>query len=132
GAPHTVRTTRAGYDPFDIRRITLDDPSRCSKRERSEVHGERLPEPPGRIVSRWSRQMRDVSELVRQQHLAPIAELGDVLARIGACSPQDDGRAREVRPGRSVGEVERIIDHDLRLPRRGEADYARDRGIDRV
>src|SRR6185312_7479413 len=97
--------------------------------ERTDVRRREGPEETDRRIARWAREVRDVPELVRDEHVAPDPELADVLARIRWGRPQIDRRLIEHRPCRSIRDLVWIVDDDLRLVRRSIADEGGDRGI---
>ena len=54
-----------------------------------------------------------MAELVHGEHLAPRTELSDALARIGWRGPEHDDRVIEQGEGKTIRDVERVLDHDL-------------------
>src|SRR5829696_2822980 len=60
--------------------------------------------------------MGDVCELVGRQELLPDRVVADLRPRIGGDWPEDDGRGVERGEGVSVGDVDRIVDHDVDRP----------------
>src|SRR6266487_5931739 len=75
--------------------------------------------------------MRDVGELVTGEHLAPYAIGPDVLARVRRRRPKIDDWMVDEGPRRAIGNGERVVDDDMRLPGRCVADDPRHGGIDR-
>ncbi len=126
-------TAGAGDAAFDESRIAFDHPPRSAYGDRSCVDRKRAPQVVEHTSApRRARQVRDVAELVRDEHLAPVAKLADVVARVRRRGPQIDGRPFQERPRGAVGGRIRIVDDNLSLRRRRVPDELGDRRVDRV
>ncbi len=112
GTPRVIGASTAGDSSFDVRRVALEDPARRVRRDGTEGHRRERPEKALPAIARRPREVRDMRELVRRQHLTPNAKVSDFLARIRRCGVEDDRRRVERGPRTAVGGVDGIVHHD--------------------